>query len=739
MKTHVTLSSIFLLLSFSVFGQLSSAGLVAYYPFNGYANDASKTINHATTHGATLTTDRFNNSNQAYLFNGSSDRLQAPENDAYDFGDGDFSITSWVSLNEIKTARIVSAGHKIDDGIWGLGFGSHPVWGSGLRINYFVYSGGAYRDFSSDEITGYTLGRWAMVGITKTGNTITFYYNGKKAGTASIEFVSNAGSYLSIGSRQDASGSHIEFLNGKIDEVRIYKRGLSETEISEEYNSTRNNLVVYLPFNGNADDESGNGHDGNVNGGILTKDRFYQNDQAYTFPNLHNNIVLQNTADMNLETGFTISAWVKYKNINSGIVGKHNCWVVNGFHLGIDNGQFRFLVGNSGWSEIRTNESYLEDKWYNVTSVFDSIAGTGKVYIDGVLKASGTGVYNNFSTAPITISEASNGCPDGNMPGAIDEVKIYDRPLTDAEIMQEYDSTRNSLVAYFPFNGNASDESGNGNNGTITGQLVTPTADRFGEEGKAYKFWYPDYVSVPTNTSFFTDEFTVSYWHKVGAYWGDRGVLSCVGNNGGYQQAFYGTTFQYYLMYNWSNPGDKWFWSNYTLPNTPNTWQHITTTYKKTGDNASVSKLYVNGELKSSDTYANVIGFPGGEIFYIGRNQGELGFNGELDDVRFYSRMLTDAEVLALHIAETPTAVKKQIIPDVRIAPNPSSGYFAVDLGTVCRQVELSITDLTGRVVKTQKYTEQQLLMVDLDAPAGIYFLNITTSAGQGTFKLIRK
>ena len=87
----------------------------------------------------------------------------------------------------------MSAGHKTDNGIWGLGFCTHPVWGSGLRINYFVYSGGAYRDFSSDEITGYTLGRWAMVGITKTGNTLTFYFNGKKAGTATIEFVSNAG------------------------------------------------------------------------------------------------------------------------------------------------------------------------------------------------------------------------------------------------------------------------------------------------------------------------------------------------------------------------------------------------------------------------------------------------------------------------------------------------------------------------------------------------------------------
>ena len=90
-------------------------------------------------------------------------------------------------------------------------------------------------------------------------------------------------------------------------------------------------LVAYYPFNGNANDETGNGHNGTVNGGILTNDRFNQQDNAYTFPNLHNNIVLDNTASMNLESGFTLNAWVKYKNVNSGIVGKHNCWVINGF------------------------------------------------------------------------------------------------------------------------------------------------------------------------------------------------------------------------------------------------------------------------------------------------------------------------------------------------------------------------------------------------------------------------
>jgi len=43
-------------------------GLVAYYPFDGNANDASGNGNHGTTHGVTLTTDRFGNANGAYYF-----------------------------------------------------------------------------------------------------------------------------------------------------------------------------------------------------------------------------------------------------------------------------------------------------------------------------------------------------------------------------------------------------------------------------------------------------------------------------------------------------------------------------------------------------------------------------------------------------------------------------------------------------------------------------------------------
>src|ERR1017187_5394463 len=53
-------------------------GLVAYYPFNGNANDASGNGNNGTVYGATLTTDRFGISNSAYCFNGTSHYIEVP-------------------------------------------------------------------------------------------------------------------------------------------------------------------------------------------------------------------------------------------------------------------------------------------------------------------------------------------------------------------------------------------------------------------------------------------------------------------------------------------------------------------------------------------------------------------------------------------------------------------------------------------------------------------------------------
>ena len=59
-------------ITFKTYSVIPTQGLVAWYPFNGNANDSSGNVNNGVIYGVTLTTDRFGYSNSAYLFNGSA-------------------------------------------------------------------------------------------------------------------------------------------------------------------------------------------------------------------------------------------------------------------------------------------------------------------------------------------------------------------------------------------------------------------------------------------------------------------------------------------------------------------------------------------------------------------------------------------------------------------------------------------------------------------------------------------
>jgi hypothetical protein len=69
----------------------------------------------------------------------------------------------------------------------------------------------------------------------------------------------------------------------------------------------------------------------------------------------------------------------------------------------------------------------------------------------------------------------------------------------------------NGMVGWWPFNGNANDESGNGNNGTVNG--ATLTTDRFGNANQAYSFdGVDDYIKIQNSPNFLNQEYSVSIW-----------------------------------------------------------------------------------------------------------------------------------------------------------------------------------------------------------------------------------
>ena len=74
-------------------------GLIAFYPFNGNAQDESGNINHGDIDGAVLTTDRFGNPNSAYYFDGTDDRIILKTLDV--FKEDEFTITAWFNITNI--------------------------------------------------------------------------------------------------------------------------------------------------------------------------------------------------------------------------------------------------------------------------------------------------------------------------------------------------------------------------------------------------------------------------------------------------------------------------------------------------------------------------------------------------------------------------------------------------------------------------------------------------------------
>ena len=237
----------------------------------------------------------------------------------------------------------------------------------------------------------------------------------------------------------------------------------------------------------------------------------------------------------------------------------------------------------------------------------------------------------------------------------------------------------NGLVGYWPFNGNANDESGNGNNGIVNGANLT--ADRFGRPGKAYSFdgtsnsigigdlKNPDDWTLSSFVSVFGFNYDVQY--PIGF----EDAMSNSGLNGGKGICVTGyydpcTIPQRFVLYD-ATTGC----TNVLTGNTPintNNWYHITVT--KTLQNY---KLYVNGLPNGSSTNFNNIAL---KNVFFGRRPGDgRFFNGKLDDIRIYNRALTPNEVAALATEGNNISYlwsNGATTPTIDVSPTQTTKYY---------------------------------------------------------------
>jgi hypothetical protein len=629
---------------------INNDSLVAFYPFNGNANDESGNGNDGIVNGADLVPNRYNNPDNAYQFNGTSDDITVLDHSSLQLTT-QITLTAWVKRTRHGIDMILEKGGDWTGGTCNYGLSLHSM---NNNMFYFFFNGG-WR--GTEGVIDFEWHHYAVVAKQGDANPL-LYIDGIlrpvqfSDGVPAINLTSTTED-LHIGSQL---GNYPYYGANIIDEIRIYKRMLSSYEI---FQMAQIDLVASYPFNGNAVDESGNGHDGTVYGGVLTADRNGNANSAYTFPNSPDQIVLSNSTNLNLLGGFTLNTWIKFKNADCHIISKHICYTYNSFALAIYMGQIELFLGDGGgWNTVVTNETFTENQWYMVSAVYDSVNKTASIFINGQIKASGTANYTTPNNAPITISGATGSCPAINMSGTVDEVKIFDRPLTSQEILAEYNSSQIGLVAFYPFNGNADDASGNLNHGIVNGAVLT--TDRYGIADKAYYFdggnSYIEGINPGNNLPSGSQQRTISCWVQSTEAIGDKNIFH------------YGTTevapTNYHLFLNLGNRAGVGNGYGYgtLISNTDigdNAWHFVTGVYE--GESTNLQNIFIDGKLDASAAISTTPNTVLSSNWKMGQfMSGSQSLLGKIDELRVFNIALNNQEIMNLYLTETTAPVLQQ-------------------------------------------------------------------------------
>lgn len=443
-----TLLLLFILFSHSLIAQVNlNQGLVAYYPFNGNANDASGNGNNGTPmNGVQLTTDRYGNPNSAYYFDGVDDYITIPNSSNLNPTNGLSIVLSFNPsrnglqnlLGKISYTGAVGTQYQVamDFNLYpGALFGVNPISNGciGTPLNT------AYVNTNSPI----TINQWYCLVATFDNGIMKIYLDGVLIQTANAGFTTlNQCSNASIQIGTWWNGDPL-FFQGKIDNIRIYNRALNQDEVNAvgDCSTTSCNNWLSVPNTGSY---------------VTTGDVDVAGTQITVEANFNRTAVANSTGGY----GFLVSKHTGPGNINYAL------WP-NGCGISTTTNGNALLYENC---PIELN------KTYHVAMVYDG--STLKFYRNGFLHnqmpLTGNIITNDLLT---TIGQASSvGAPEiYQFLGYINEVRIWNVARTQSEIQAYMHSplpsptTQPGLLAYYVFNDLANKQGNAAYNGTLAG------------------------------------------------------------------------------------------------------------------------------------------------------------------------------------------------------------------------------------------------------------------------------
>ena len=402
---------------------------------------------------------------QGLKFDGVDDYVEVADNAAIRFGKSDnFTVSAW--------AKIITP--VANSGI---------VWKRIGNPGYGLFYNGSFVFFISNKPTGVNwvtyglntpqLNVWYHLTGTYTSNRVMkFYINGVYQGTetiSDIDFVNSDN--LRMGRRVLAE----EYFNGLIDDVRIYNRALSAQEVKQLYNNgagaklsasqptgsslgLANGLIGYWTFDSkdlinNVADRSGNGNPGALKLGTLGNKATSSMTvagrlgQALKFDGADDYVNAGNISTYNLaNTNHSFSLWFKIATMPAINATR----LLDRFTGGTPGSGYLLFINNTNGllyyqdeadgvnTEIflSSQTSVVNNKWHNVVITVDTAAQMGYMYIDGVQKNSDaySGNLRDYNRSLYVGGRST----DLFFPGLLDDIRIYNRALSAAEVKQLY-------------------------------------------------------------------------------------------------------------------------------------------------------------------------------------------------------------------------------------------------------------------------------------------------------------
>jgi hypothetical protein len=556
-----------------------------------------------------------------------------------------------------------------------------------------------------------------------------------------------------------------------------------------------NGLIGWWPFNGNANDESGNGNDGyNYLFNGLTfylnpspsnsygVDRIGNSESALS-TNIYGSNVMLPINNFLFQSDFTISIWAK----NDSLLEQYPTILESGNnHLTmqygntggpISFGAYLTEIGIPPFGGVGSLAPPLD--WLQITLVNKNYKN--KLYFNGNLVDSTNDFNSQQAQSDWLYLRVGNGnqLPQGSFYGLVDDIAIYNRALSQEEITALYtgepvnpstacnplpSNLQNGLVGYWPFCGNANDESGNGNDGTVNGSTLSE--DRFGAMGKAYDFDGMDDLIETTLTNIQSQNYTISCWYNsLLNIQGDQEISLVVSRDSPYATNglyiyFIGGQPHYYF------DRSRCYLSNTLISDTINlnngTWNNYVAIF-----NNGFMSIYSNGILVDTLSTSEPLCVNGNFVFGNDNILPNRFFKGSLDDIGIWNRALSAEEVQQLYtinactftiydtltvnnyitiydtvsVSTTDTLIINTLITSVQPAqentflvyPNPANSHITIDYGNfaIMNGYQLKIENSLGQQLFQTNITQQtDYLSLNNWGGNGLYFVHIIDAQG---------